>query len=287
MPHVPAGYPIERLCGPEVVGYLLHWGLFGTLTVQLYMYYLAFPKDKRYVYGLYIVEFVQCSLLTMLSHRSVGSLSPLWVLLVRPASYARFVLLNMKTAACVGHAFYAYRIFILSKSRIVPAFVICVSLTSFVAAIITSIYFFQAGDITKLNTRKTSISSGIACGGAAFCDIIVAVYMTYFQYWFPSHPTSGHKVNSSHRLILAVVTLTSLILFLLFPLQTFYTTPALVVSKMYANTIYMVLNSRIRIMGERDIYTSSTDMGLTITVTEDITSHSIPRRTANASGRDN
>ncbi len=35
-------------------------------------------------------------------------------------------LLNMNTAACVGQVFYAYRIFILSKSRIVPIFVTCV-----------------------------------------------------------------------------------------------------------------------------------------------------------------
>ncbi len=30
--------------------------------------------------------------------------------------------------------------------------------------------------------------------------------------------------------------------------------------KLYANTVYMVLNSRIRILGGRDTYTSSTDM---------------------------
>ncbi len=36
----------------------------------------------------------------------------------------------------------------------------------------------------------------------------------------------------------------------------------------------MVLNSRIRIMGGRDIYTSSTDMETTTTMVGDITSHS-------------
>ncbi len=36
----------------------------------------------------------------------------------------------------------------------------------------------------------------------------------------------------------------------------------------------MVLNSRIRIMGGRDIYTSSTDMEITTTMMRDITSHS-------------
>ncbi len=44
--------------------------------------------------------------------------------------------------------------------------------------------------------------------------------------------------------------------------------------KLYANTVYMVLNSRIRIMGGRDTYASSTDAAMTNTMTRDITSHS-------------
>ena len=45
--------------------------------------------------------------------------------------------------------------------------------------------------------------------------------------------------------------------------------------KLYANTVYMVLNSRIRVMGGRDTYTSSTDMEITSTMMRDITSHSM------------
>ncbi len=44
--------------------------------------------------------------------------------------------------------------------------------------------------------------------------------------------------------------------------------------KLYANTVYMVLNSRIRVMGGRDTYTSSTDMEITTTVIDGFTSHS-------------
>ncbi len=44
--------------------------------------------------------------------------------------------------------------------------------------------------------------------------------------------------------------------------------------KLYANTVYMVLNSRIRIMGGRDIYTSDTDMIITTTMIKDMTSQS-------------
>ncbi len=44
--------------------------------------------------------------------------------------------------------------------------------------------------------------------------------------------------------------------------------------KLYTNTIYMVLNSRIRIIGGRDTYMSSTDMSITTTIIGDVTSQS-------------
>ncbi|PBK88461.1 hypothetical protein ARMGADRAFT_970944 [Armillaria gallica] len=286
MQPVPAGYPVERLSGPTVVAYLLHWGLFGTLTVQLYLYYLAFPRDRKFikylVYGIYVVEFVQTMLLTHDAFASFGYGFGDLKTLTEVRFGWLFVPIMGAAAACVGHAFYAYRIFILSKSRIVPAFVICVSLIGFVAAIITGIDSFQVGDITGLNDRTTSMSIGISCGGAALCDIVIAVCMTY--YLLRSN-TGFHRTRilgtKLIRLIIetgsltAVVALATLILFFAFPHQTFYVTPALVVSKMYANTAYMVLNSRIRIIGGRDIYTSSTDIELATTVVQDITPHSM------------
>ncbi|KAK0454324.1 hypothetical protein EV421DRAFT_1896250 [Armillaria borealis] len=293
---VPAGYPIERLSGPEVVAYLLHWGLFGTLTVQLYLYYLAFPKDRKFikylVYGIYIAEFVQTMLLTHNAFASFGyGFGDLEAVTKMRFNWLAVPVMSA-AAACVGHAFYAYRIFILSKSRIVPAFVVCVSLTSFVAAIITDVDDFQAGNITELNDRTTSMSIGISCGSAALCDIVIAVYMTYY---LMRSNTGFHRtrilVTKLIRLTIetgsltAVVTLATLVLFFAFPHQVFYVTPALVVSKMYANTIYMVLNSRIQIMGRRDIYMSSTDM---ITPTSSMiqdTNPQSPQRSLGMDGR--
>ncbi len=80
--------------------------------------------------------------------------------------------------------------------------------------------------------------------------------------------------QSERCLISAVVALATLILFIVFPYQTFYVTPAFAISKLYANTIYMVLNSRIQIMGGRNTYTSSTDMEITSTMMKDIISRS-------------
>ncbi|KAK0470811.1 hypothetical protein IW261DRAFT_1345158 [Armillaria novae-zelandiae] len=268
----------------QIVGYLLHWGLFGTLSIQLYLYYLAFPKDRQFVksvvYGIYIVELVQTILVAhdafAVFGYGFGDLEAItdmhfnWLIL--PVMIA--------IAAFVGQVFYAYRIYILSGSRIVPALVFCLSFTSAVASIITGVDYFQAGDLLRLNERMTSISGGILCGGSALCDIVIALYMTYYL----TRSKTGFRrtqilVTKITRLTIetgsmtAIANLVAIILFLAFPRQTFYMAPSLVISKLYANSIYMVLNSRIQIMGGRDTYRSSTDLEITTTMIRDITSH--------------
>ncbi|KAK0212241.1 hypothetical protein DFS33DRAFT_1482176 [Desarmillaria ectypa] len=285
MQPVPSGYPIERLSGPLIVAYLLHWGLFGTLSVQLYLYYLAFPKDRRFtkylVYGIYVVEFVQTMLVTHDAFATFGyGFGDIEAL---TGMYFNWLAVPIMSAAvaCVGQVFYAYRIFILSKSRIVPIFVTCVSLTSSVAAIITGVYCFQAGNVTKLNNRRMSIAVGIWCGASALCDIIIAICMAfYLMRSTTSFRQTRILVTKLIRLtietgsVTAAVALLNLILFFAFSHQTFYGTTSLNIPKLYSNTVYMVLNSRIRIIGGRDTYTCSTDMSITTTMIEGVTSQS-------------
>ncbi|PBK98064.1 hypothetical protein ARMGADRAFT_1161623, partial [Armillaria gallica] len=273
MQPVPTGYPIEQLSGPEIVGYLLHWGLFGTLSVQLYLYYLAFPKDRNFtkclVYGIYIVEFVQTILFThdafAIFGYGFGDIKAL------TRMYFNWLTVPIVTtaAASAGQGFYAYRIFILSRSRIVPILVICVSLTSAVAAIIAGVYGFPADDITELNNRKMHTAVGIWCGASALCDITIAICMTYYL----QRSSTGFRrtkilITKLIRLtietgsVTAAVALLDFILFFVFPHKTFYGTPAFIMPKLYANTILVVLNSRIRIVGGRGTDTSA-DMSIT------------------------
>ncbi|PBK86607.1 hypothetical protein ARMGADRAFT_1066514 [Armillaria gallica] len=298
MKPVPAGYPIERLyilnypisdLDPRlvassrlIVAYLLHWGLFGTLSVQLYLYYLAFPNDRKFtkclVYGIYVIEIVQTMLVTHDVFAIFGyGFGDMEALTDMHLDWLTVPVVSA-VVACVGQVFYAYRIYILSKSRIVPAFVICVSLTTSVAATITGIYSFQAGDLTKLYSLKSSIAAGIWCGGSALCDIVIAICMTY--YLMRSNTSLRRTQMLVTKLIrltietgsaTALMALVTCILFLAFPHQTFYVAPAVLMPKLYVNAIYMVLNSRIRIMGGRDIYGSSTDMSITSTMIRDIT----------------
>ncbi|KAK0468799.1 hypothetical protein IW261DRAFT_1345804 [Armillaria novae-zelandiae] len=269
----------------QLIAYLLHWGLFGTLSVQLYLYYLAFPKDRTFikslVYGIYIIEFVETILFTHDAFARFGyGFGDIEALTAMDFNWIALPIMSAVTAF-VGQVFYAYRIFILSESRIVPLFIICVSLTSFVAGIITGTYCFSEDNVTELNNRKMTISVVIWCGTSALCDIIIAICMTYYLMRSnTSFRRTQSLVSNLIRLTIetgtmtAVVVLLGIILFLAFPHQTFYSTAIGIQPKLYANAILMVLNSRLRIVGGRDTYSSSADMSLTTTMMREITCQS-------------
>ncbi|SJL07002.1 uncharacterized protein ARMOST_10344 [Armillaria ostoyae] len=311
MQPVPADYPIAELSGPYVVGALLNWGLFGTLSVQLYLYYLAFPNDRRFtkylVYGIYVIEFTQTVLVTYDAFATFGYGFGDMDALTRMNYNWLTVPVMSAVAAGVGQVFYAYRISVVSKSRIIPIFIICISLTSSVAAMMTGIYAIQAGDLTKMNNRKTTIAIGIWCGASALCDIIIAICMTHYASSFSlsvifidvdaisqliMRTTDFHHtqmlVTKIIRLtietgsVTAVVALLNFVLFIAFPHQISFITPGLLVPKLYANAVYMVLNSRFQIIGGRDTYMSSTDMNVPGMMVGDITSQSTDGRQGRA-----
>ncbi|KAK0229045.1 hypothetical protein IW262DRAFT_1456338 [Armillaria fumosa] len=303
MQPVLPGFPIVKLSGPLTVAALLHWGLFGTLSVQLYLYYLAFPNDRKFtkylVYCVYIIELVQTILVTHDTFLMFGyGFGDMEALTAMDFKWLTVPIMSA-VVACVGQGLYAFRIYLISKSRIIPVFVICLAITSSAAAISTGIYSFEAGSIIELNKKKISISTGIWCCASALCDIVIAVCMAYYVSSLSLSPIligndyvsklmlsdTGYRrtrmlITKLIRLtietgsVTAAVALLNSILFFAFPHQTFYTTPALLMPKLYANTVYMVLNSRIRIIGGRDTYTSSADMSVPTTILRDSSSPS-------------
>ncbi|KAF9062537.1 hypothetical protein BDP27DRAFT_1368762 [Rhodocollybia butyracea] len=174
--------------GPLVLAYLLHWGLLGTLSVQIFnnqdhmadLYYLAFPNDRRtvkcIVYSIFTTEVVQSILVTRDAFAIYGygfgnfnSLTDMhldWLTVPVMSGIVAFA----------GQTFYAYRISILSNSKAVPVLI--------------------------LLSSKTSIAVGIWCGTAALGDIVIAVCMTYYL----SHRDSGF--SRTHSIITKYIRLT-------------------------------------------------------------------------------
>ncbi|KAJ7626054.1 hypothetical protein FB45DRAFT_74788 [Roridomyces roridus] len=258
--------PLAELCGPLLIAYMLNWGLFGTLSVQLYLYYRAFPEDRKLnkilVYTVYLFELAQTVILTHdafeIFAKGFGDVSALdlvhldWVT----------VPLTTGIVACIGQAFYAHRIYVFSRSYWIPVLILLISLTSNICALVDAGLSRAAGVLPTAHTRETTVIS-IWLGGGALTDVLIALAFTYHLYKRDTGFSRTHasivkliRLTIETGALTALVALTDLTLFLALPGKPFLFTPGAILPKMYANTMLAVLNSRFVIVGGRG-YTES------------------------------
>lgn len=160
---------------------------------------------------------------------------------------------------CIVQMYYAYRINILSKTRRLGYAIAAVSVCGCAGGIATGIKSFELGSLSKLSQRTVFISAGLWWGCCALCDVTIAVAMTYLL----SQHDSGfrHTQLVVTRLIritietgtcTAVMAIVNLGLFFGFPRTNYYTVPVLIIAKFYCNTLLVLFNSRMRIIGSRE-----------------------------------
>jgi len=269
VPAFPPGFEIVQLSGPLIIAYLADWALFATLTVQLFLYYQAFPKDrlltKSLVYAVYSIQLVQVILATISAFKMFGShygdISALTAV-----GFGWYTACAMALDSLIVQSFYAFRIYMLSKSKIIPALIAIASMAVSVSGFITARSTLE-GNITTVTGRSISTTIAVYLSGSALIDIIIAVCMTY-------HLTKrGTGFRRTHALIskltrltietgclTALTALITLILFFAFPGKIYYMMPADIMPMMYANTMFAVLNSRFTILGGRSMDMTSTDL---------------------------
>ncbi|KAJ7267578.1 hypothetical protein B0H12DRAFT_1097837 [Mycena haematopus] len=268
-PVVPPGFQIAQLSGPLIVAYMVHWGLFGALTIQIFLYFEAFPNDRNstkcLAYGVYCFELVQTILASHDAFREFGyGFGDLTALTAMDYNWL-IVPVMTSILSFIGQTFYAYRIHVLSKSWIMPVLILATSITSSTAGLVTGAFVFVAGDLTRLDNYKTNVAIGIWLGSSAISDILIAVCMTYY---LAKNDTGHHRtrilISRLIRLsietgsVTAGVALLDLALFFIFPNRTYYSTPAGIMPTIYGNAILAVLNSRFHILGGRTTLSAAT-----------------------------
>ncbi|KAF8902563.1 hypothetical protein CPB84DRAFT_1846215 [Gymnopilus junonius] len=275
LPPIPPD--IGRIAGPLLIGYLLNWGLEGVLSMQVYMYYLAFPQDplsnKLLAYGIFIFETVQTILLTQTAFRSfaagfgnLGALDRIGLIWFY-RSYHEW------NCCFCRSIFYAYRIRILSQTKTASIIIIVLAFVQLGGAIATGVESKKAVFTSKFLRRTSLITTGIWNGGSALCDIIIAGCMTYYVCPSPAGSKNttnlfklwrrGTGMKHTQRLIrrlirlivetgslTAAIALLNFILALLPGQPTYYQTTAGVLGKMYSNAMMVVFNSRLKLSYE-------------------------------------
>ncbi|EJD01886.1 uncharacterized protein FOMMEDRAFT_86787, partial [Fomitiporia mediterranea MF3/22] len=239
-----------------------HWGLFGILTVQVYLYHLAFPRDriafKALVYTIYLAEVAQTFLVThdafFMYAQKYGHVDALDA--VQTSWLAIPVLCGI--GPCAAQLSYTYRIFILSRSKLLTFGISVIALTQATAGIAAGIQAHRAATYVLVES-KAFIATTIWFSGSALCDFTIAASMTVLLRRCDSGTHATHAlVSKLIRLIIktgtltATLTLAEVAMFFAFPHLTYSVCLSIIRAKLYSNSLLVIFNSRLRIGSQMD-----------------------------------
>ncbi|TFK32051.1 hypothetical protein BDQ12DRAFT_635431, partial [Crucibulum laeve] len=260
-PIIPIPPNIAQLTGPLLLGHFFNWGLFGCLCIQTYIYYLSFPNDRKLPQVLVVVVFTIELLQTVLSTRDAfrnfgtgwGNFADLneigWLWFSVP------VLGTVITT--IAQMFFAWRIWILSKKLYLPVPIALICLVQCISGIWVGIWSHLIGVFSNVQHHTYKLTS-IWLGGTALGDGIIAVSMIYYltrsRTGFQSTNlliTRIIRITVETGLICATFAILDLSFFLAFQDNNYHLAASVPLSKLYANSLLVVLNARVRIVGAR------------------------------------
>ncbi|KAJ7118657.1 hypothetical protein C8R43DRAFT_1077207 [Mycena crocata] len=250
--------PVEKLTLPMLIGTLLNWGLFGTLLVQTYIYFSAFPKDRRasklLVAGVFALELIETAANTrdMIHIFGVG-----WGTMdaLDDVGWAWFSVPVLGSVnACVGQLFFAWRIYIISHNIYLSGLVISISLVQLAAGVWTGINICLAKKFSLLQDHNLK-ATATWLAATALCDLVIVVSIVF--YLVASRRREFRKTNSilsriirvtvETGVVCALFALVDLYLFATYKGTNFHLALCIELGKIYSNSILLVLNSRARI----------------------------------------
>jgi len=251
--------------GPVLFAHLFNWGLYGVLTVQVYLYYIAFPKDHRglkcVVAAVYALELTQTILLT---HDAFRVYAKGWGNPVELDSIGLYWL-NIPVLSgfisSLTQLFYAWRIYILSRSYWAAGPIAVVAVAQGIFEIYDGVICLQAGSLSALPDSFASKIFVVWLAGSTLCDVMITSSM-FFYLRRAKNAVLVKKTNTlltrlialtvETGLISSAVQITALVTFVVADHTLLYTAPISVTSKLYSNSLLAILNSRMRITGGRD-----------------------------------
>ncbi|KAF9443634.1 hypothetical protein P691DRAFT_737615 [Macrolepiota fuliginosa MF-IS2] len=264
--------------GAALFAYCLDILLYGILTVQTYIYYLAFPKDrwqvKLIVYFVYIVGIMQTAFALRdfytLFCTSSGDL--LWNINPRIFGFMWFTIpVSDALVAVIAQLFYAYRIWTISRKKVITVVVSASATTQFVCGIITAATDYKRIRVVSATNFVTYVVDILVWGSVGgLCDILIAIYMFYFLSKQLSRVPRRTQVPLTRikRLLLETGILTAAMATSYTILSASVSTnfgiwfmiPGLSLSKLYSNSMLVLMNNRATITGGRNAPQSDLDV---------------------------
>ncbi|KAJ7494471.1 hypothetical protein B0H11DRAFT_1858328 [Mycena galericulata] len=254
----PVG-PAGQLTIPLFVGTVMNWALLGTLTVQVYIYFLAFPKDRN-ISKCLVAFVVMAEILQTLgdTHDTIRIFGSEWgnYETLDEVGWSFFsVPVLGSLIASVGQLFFAWRIYIIGAGAlVVPAVITIVTAVQLGAGIWTGVDIGRVANFSRLdfNTLRPPV---VWLAATALSDLII-VAGTVFYVMKARQPGFRHmravltriiKITVETGVPCALLALLILVLYVKFDGNNFHLGACVWLSKVYSNSILVILNSRAQI----------------------------------------
>ncbi|KAF9460302.1 hypothetical protein BDZ94DRAFT_1311674 [Collybia nuda] len=271
LPSIPSN--IAFLTGPPLLGIMLNWCLLGILIVQIYVYRLHFHNDKTWlksfgilssllvghftddvvfiVYILFFLEMIQTGLSTADAFHwfayGFGNMNTLGTAYI---SAFDAPIMNSFMAFMV-QLFYSWRLWILSKSRVLVMVIVIVGGTQAIGGLVMGV---QTAIDNRVSAKEVP-SLTVWLVGSVVADAVIAVGMTYYLL---KARRNIRRTGKTDDIILRIVRLTietnslsagiaiiTLATYIAFPNNNLSFCPSYVLGKVYTNSVMVGLNNRI------------------------------------------
>ncbi|KAJ7132235.1 hypothetical protein C8R44DRAFT_773488, partial [Mycena epipterygia] len=253
----PSGY-LDALAKPIFIGALLSPPLYGIALAQALYYYRSFPKDPRYV-KLVVGTLLLLDTAHMACHMKstndwflVQLMSPTMPLLFCVSLFLTY------STIFIAQCAYAARVWILSgKNLIITVLLVVLAIGQLAGGLgqAISIISSQNPDISHTSNVFT-ICGKIELTCSLACDFAITGAMVYFLRTSSSGSGIQRTSEVVHKIILysisvglltSLCTVLNLALWLGMPKNFDFSVIHLILSKLYLNSLLVMLNSRVKL----------------------------------------
>ncbi|KAF7349376.1 hypothetical protein MSAN_01727400 [Mycena sanguinolenta] len=245
---------IGKFTIPLFVGTVINWALLGSLAVQVYIYYLAFPKDrlssKSLVAFVVVVEIIQT---LGCSRDAIRVFGAEWG---NPQVFSNIgwqwfsVPILSSLIAVVGQMFFAWRIYIIARTLYVPTIIALVTAVQLGASIWTAVDMYRTRNFPETRLFKPP---EVWLAATASADLMIVAGMVFYllkarepEFTRRIKATLSRiiKVTVETGVLCAVAALVVLALFVAYDGNNYHLGVCIWLSKVYSNSMLIILNSR-------------------------------------------
>ncbi|KAK7045001.1 hypothetical protein R3P38DRAFT_2882054 [Favolaschia claudopus] len=248
-----------------------NFALMGSLLVQVYNYYQAFPKDristKCIVYILFVLELAQTIIMTYFAYTIFGAGFGNVETFDRSALEWFPVCILGSIVAGIVQIFYAWRLRSFSGSWIAGGIVAALALIQVGSGIGQGVISKRLVDRSNLTGKPIVVTLWLV--STAVCDVFIAGFMTFYltrgqiqSVRMKNTITKVVRYTVETGAITALVAIIQIVIQHASPKNNYFETPSWTLGKLYSNNLLVLLNSRAVTIGGRD-YTQSTVRGIT------------------------